>query len=330
MCGRTACTLDQCKIQRATCQYSKNKENLQWIQKYDWQNYQTSYNMSPTQVCPVIVNAKSLAFEEKVDDHALTLMRWGLVPSWFKGNLQECPLKTNNCRYESILEKPTFKGAASAGRRCIVLADGFYEWKEIGNKKKQPYFIYFPQEKEVFTQNRDSFFKEGEWKGPRLLTMAGLFDVWISPQKESYYTFSIITLESSKTMAFVHCRMPAILDGTDEVSMWLDTNRVPTKEAVSILKPIENLQMHPVSSIVNNSRNNSIECIKPYIEPDKKEIKNTGLTSWLIKGGNKVSPSASFNSHSSECLEKKSNQSTGLTSWLIKENTPAKRFKPNS
>ncbi|GIY73966.1 abasic site processing protein HMCES [Caerostris extrusa] len=112
-------------------------------------------------------------------------MRWDLVPSWFKGNLQECPLKTNNCRHESILEKPTFKGAASAGRRCIVLADGFYEWKEIGNKKKQPYFIYFPQEKEVFMQSRDSFSEEGEWKGPRLLTMAGLFDVWISPQKKS-------------------------------------------------------------------------------------------------------------------------------------------------
>ncbi|CAL1277658.1 unnamed protein product [Larinioides sclopetarius] len=300
MCGRTACTLNQCEIKQATRQYSKNKDDLQWIQKYDWQNYNPSYNFSPTQMGPVIVNGATFASEEKIDDHALTLMRWGLIPSWYKGNIQECFLKTNNCRHEGILEKPTFRGAAAAGRRCIVLADGFYEWKEVGNKRKQPYFIYFPQEEgpEVFTRNKDDLLNEKEWKGPRLLTMAGLFDVWKSPQKETYYSYSIITLDSSKTMSFVHSRMPAILNGTDEVSMWLDTNRVPTKEAITILKPVEDLQMHPVSTIVGNSRNNTIECIKPYKESEKRKI--TGLTSWLIKGNSEDSPAKHFKPNSKE------------------------------
>ncbi|GFU37679.1 abasic site processing protein HMCES [Nephila pilipes] len=160
----------------------------------------------------------------------------------------------------------------------------FYEWKEVGYKKKQPYFIYFPQEEgeDVFTKSCDSYIDDIEWKGPKLLTMAGLFDVWKSPMKETYYTYSVITMDSSKTMSFVHSRMPAILNGVDEVSMWLDTQRVPTKEALSMLKPIEDLQMHPVSTIVSNSRNNSIDCIKPFKETEKK-IKNTGLTAWLMK-----------------------------------------------
>ncbi|GBN08891.1 Embryonic stem cell-specific 5-hydroxymethylcytosine-binding protein [Araneus ventricosus] len=300
MCGRTACTLDQCEIKRATRQYSKNKDDLQWIQKYDWQNYKPNYNFSPTQIGPVIVNGATFSSEDKIDGHALTLMRWGLIPSWYKGNIQECFLKTNNCRHEGILEKPTFRGAAAAGRRCIVLADGFYEWKEVGNKRKQPYFIYFPQEEgpEVFTRNKDELLNEKEWKGPRLLTMAGLFDVWKSPQEETYYSYSVITLDSSKTMSFVHSRMPAILNGTDEVSMWLDTNRVPTKQAISILKPVEELQMHPVSTVVGNSRNNTIECIKPYKELEKR--KNTGLTSWLIKGDSKDSPAKRFKPDSQE------------------------------
>ncbi|KAF8796944.1 Abasic site processing protein HMCES like protein [Argiope bruennichi] len=137
-----------------------------------------------------------------------------------------------------------------------------------------------------------------EWKGPHLLTMAGLFDVWKSPQKETYYSYSIITLDSSKTMSFVHSRMPAILNGTDEVSMWLDTNRVPTKEAISILKPIEDLHMHPVSTVVGNSRNNTIECIKPYKEVETK--KSTGLTAWLIKGNSKDPPAKRFKPDSQE------------------------------
>ncbi|GFT95348.1 embryonic stem cell-specific 5-hydroxymethylcytosine-binding protein [Nephila pilipes] len=125
MCGRTACTLDQHGIQRATCQYSKNKDNLSWIQKYDWQIYKSNYNLSPTQISPVIVNGTVFASEEKLDNHVLTPMRWGFIPSWYKGNIQECFLKTNNCRIEGLMEKPTFRGAASAGRRCIILADGF-------------------------------------------------------------------------------------------------------------------------------------------------------------------------------------------------------------
>ncbi|XP_035213172.1 abasic site processing protein HMCES-like isoform X5 [Stegodyphus dumicola] len=78
------------------------------------------------------------------------------------------------------------------------------------------------------------------------------------------YSYSVITMDASKTVSFVHSRMPAILESDDEVAMWLDSSRVPTKKALTLLKPVENLQMHPVSTVVNNSRNNSVECIKPW------------------------------------------------------------------
>ncbi|GFT42197.1 abasic site processing protein HMCES [Trichonephila clavipes] len=189
MCGRTACTLDQHGIQRATCQYSKNEENLSWIEKFGWQTYKPNYNLSPTQNSPVIVNGTVVESEKECENHVLMPMRWGLIPFWYKGNIQECTLKTNNCRSENFLYKQTFRGAALAGRRCVVLADGFYEWKEVGGKKKQPYFIYFPQDEDVFTKDAGSFLDGDEWRGPKLLTMAGIFDVWKSP--EVILSFSI-------------------------------------------------------------------------------------------------------------------------------------------
>ncbi|PRD21655.1 UNVERIFIED_CONTAM: Embryonic stem cell-specific 5-hydroxymethylcytosine-binding protein [Trichonephila clavipes] len=147
----------------------------------------------------------------------------------------------------------------------------FYEWKEVGGKKKQPYFIYFPQDEDVFTKDASSFLDGDEWRGPKLLTMAGIFDVWKSPEKETYYSYSVVTMESSNTMSAVHSRMPAILNGEEEVSMWLDTDEVSTEEAIRstvkalfMLQPLEDIQMHPVSTIVGNSRNNSSECVKPF------------------------------------------------------------------
>ncbi|PRD21654.1 UNVERIFIED_CONTAM: Embryonic stem cell-specific 5-hydroxymethylcytosine-binding protein [Trichonephila clavipes] len=75
--------------------------------------------------CPVIVNGTVVESEKECENHVLMPMRWGLIPFWYKGNIQECTLKTNNCRSENFLYKQTFRGAALAGRRCVVLADGF-------------------------------------------------------------------------------------------------------------------------------------------------------------------------------------------------------------
>lgn len=287
MCGRTACTHQKCSIQRATCQYNRNKEAPQWIQKYDWQDYKPSYNLSPSQISPVLISDAVVAPYEKLDNYVIMPMRWGFIPSWFKGRLEDYTLKTNNCRCENLLEKPTYRGAATAGFRCVILADGFYEWKVIGNRQKQPYFIYFPQEKgsDVFTK-QVNLYEDKKWNGPRLLTMAGLFDIWKSSQNEIIYSYSVITMDSSKTVSFVHDRMPAILDGEDQVSMWLDNKRVPIKEAIANLKAIDNLEMHPVSTLVNNSRNNSVECLvkKDVEKKSPTAFKHTPLTAWLQKG----------------------------------------------
>nr|XP_042896514.1 abasic site processing protein HMCES isoform X2 [Parasteatoda tepidariorum] len=274
MCGRTACSLDKCGIQRATRRYSNNNTDLKWVEKYDWQNYQPSHNLAPSQVSPVIVN-KSVFEPKERADFVITPMRWGFIPSWYRGSLESFSLKTNNCRIEGMLEKPTYRGAVTAAQRCVILAEGFYEWKAINSKQKQPYFIHFPQENspDVFSQDfTDNNVKEISY--PHLLTMAGLFDMWKSSNNEVIYSYSVITMDSSKTVAFVHERMPAI----------------------SILKPVEDLHMYPVSTLVNYSKNNSVECLKPFRESEKKSnpVKHTALTAWLKKGSSNDMPAKRF------------------------------------
>ncbi|KAG8537111.1 hypothetical protein GDO81_025058, partial [Engystomops pustulosus] len=196
-------------------------------------------------------------------------MRWGLIPSWFtETNPSKMQFNTSNCRSDTMSEKAMYKGPFFKGRRCVVLADGFYEWRRQDGEK-QPYFIYFPPVKSE--QSEDS--KDDSDAGSRrLLTMAGLFDCWEPPGGgETLYSYTVITVDASKSMNWIHDRMPAILDGDEEIQKWLDFGEVPAKEALKLIYPIENITYHPVSTIVNNSRNNTPECIAPIILQKKKE-----------------------------------------------------------
>ncbi|KAL9838597.1 abasic site processing protein HMCES [Geothlypis trichas] len=257
-------------------------------------------------------------------------MRWGLVPSWFKqDNPSKLQFNTSNCRSDTMLSKSSYKGALLKGKRCVVLADGFYEWQQQSGGK-QPYFIYFPQSKDATDKEMEG---DEEWKGWRLLTMAGIFDCWEPPGGgEMLYTYTIITVDASKDVSFIHHRMPAILDGDEAIRKWLDFAEVPTQEAVKLIQPTENIVFHPVSTFVNNIRNNTPECVAPIELGAKKEVKatpsNKGMLGWLKKS-QESSPQKKENDlpkWTSQFIHSPSPKKTSadvLQQWLGKQGQPA-------
>lgn len=308
MCGRTACTLAPDEVSRA-CRYRDRggrQRRPRW-REGDPDRYQPSYNKSPQSCSPVLLSHRHFDQEAPVDECVLASMRWGLVPSWFREkDPKKMQYSTTNCRSENILEKKTYKDPLTKGQRCVILADGFYEWQKM-DKDKQPFFIYFPQATSG-VKKEDQGEKDnvetacppggaspgltegeeppGEWSGWKLLTMAGLFDRWTPPEGgEPLYTYSVITVSASPNLRNIHQRMPAVLDGEEEVRRWLDFGEVKCLEALKLLEPKDSLTFHPVSSLVNNSRNNSPECLQPVDPNSKKEPKPTAsskmMMSWL-------------------------------------------------
>ncbi|KAM9813644.1 abasic site processing protein HMCES [Neosynchiropus ocellatus] len=307
MCGRTACTLAPDEVSRA-CNYRNRggqRRRPGW-RDGDSDKYKPSYNKSPQSMSPVLLSQRHFDKTAPVDECVLAAMRWGLVPAWFKeDNPNKMQYSTSNCRSENILEKKSYKEPMMKGQRCVILADGFYEWRRR-DKEKQPFFIYFPQrpglertgDQDNLTSSepaRPPGLTEGdvpdEWTGWKLLTMAGVFDCWTPPGGgEPLYTYSVITVDASPKLQSIHDRMPAILDGEEEIRQWLDFGEVKSLEALKLLQPKDILTFHPVSSLVNNSRNNSPECLQA-VDLNKKETSAGSklMMSWL-SGGKRKEP----------------------------------------
>lgn len=194
--------------------------------------YKARYNCAPTQNLAVISNE---------NPGELSLYRWGLIPFWAKdiaiGN------KLINARSETILEKPSFKNSFK-NRRCLVLSDGFYEWKREGGKT--PYRILR---------------KDGS-----AFAMAGIWDKWKNPEGEEIRTFSILTTTPNSLMEKIHDRMPVILDRETEKG-WI--GNLPEETLLEMLKPCDpaSLIAYPVSSLVNSPRNEMPEIIEPAGDP---------------------------------------------------------------
>ncbi|XP_031561879.1 abasic site processing protein HMCES-like isoform X2 [Actinia tenebrosa] len=274
MCGRTACTLNPDEIPKY-CRYRSKSGKLQTPQwkKTSSASYFPSYNIAPQACTPVLISSKHVPKtrnKEDADDlpeRSLQAMRWGLVPSWYKGGLKEFSLSTNNARKDSLTEKASFKTPLMKGRRCVVLADGFFEWKSENAGKKQPYFIYFKKEDQKPISSDQDVPREDN---KRLLTMAGVFDCW-KPQGVSdadddnlVYSYAIITVDASSSLNWLHHRMPAILDGDEAVQQWLDYGSIPYTKAINLLKSVTDcLEWHPVTTQMNNSRYKEPDCIKP-------------------------------------------------------------------
>jgi putative SOS response-associated peptidase YedK len=194
------------------------------------------FNIAPSERVPVIDNRPR---EQRV----LTTMRWGLIPYWAKdptiGN------KLINARRETAAEKPAFRDALRR-RRCLIVADGFYEWKREG-KRRTPFYV----------RRRSG--------GP--MAFAGLWERWRAPDGELLHSFTILTTGANELMAPVHDRMPIIVDRAD-YDRWLEPSPVPPAALAHILvtPPSQGFDMYEVSRLVNSPRNDTPACIQPIPE----------------------------------------------------------------
>ncbi|NWS74707.1 HMCES protein, partial [Crotophaga sulcirostris] len=322
MCGRTACSLPPHNLRRA-CAYRDRQGGRRQPPPVGAERYRPSYNKGPQSRAPPLLSRRHLHQDADSSERVLMDMRWGLIPSWFKkDDPSKMQFNTSNCRSDTMLKKSSYKGALLKGKRCVVLADGFYEWQQQQSGGKQPYFIYFPQSKDAVAEGKEG---DEEWKGWRLLTMAGIFDCWEPPAGgEPLYTYTIITVDASKDVSFIHHRqvrarkgqgMPAILDGDPPPRKWLDFAEVPTQEAVKLIQPTENIIFHPVSTFVNSTRNDTPECVAPIELGAKTEVKATPsskvMLGWL-KNSQEGSP------------QKKENDLPRWTSQFIRNPSPKK------
>jgi putative SOS response-associated peptidase YedK len=167
---------------------------------------------------------------------------WGLIPSWSKdpaiGN------RLINARGETIAEKPSFRGGFKY-KRCLILADGFYEWKaQPGTKTKIPHFIHM--------KDRQPF------------AFAGLWDEWHSSDGGSVRSCTIITTEPNELMSSIHNRMPVILNKKD-YAFWLEAPPQAPENLLPLIKPFpaEKMSAYAVSTLVNTPANDRAECIAP-------------------------------------------------------------------
>ncbi|XP_045504157.1 abasic site processing protein HMCES isoform X3 [Colias croceus] len=132
-------------------------------------------------------------------------------------------------------------------------------------------------------------FKEDEgWKGMKLLYMAGLYHAW-KDNDVIIYSYSVITMESNETFSWLHHRMPAILDNDEQIEAWLDIDNVNVNTALKYLTQTKMLEWHPVSTLVNNSKNKSLECNKKISLEDKPKTTQKSLTAWFSKSNKRKS-----------------------------------------
>ncbi|MCF7804535.1 MAG: SOS response-associated peptidase [Candidatus Marinimicrobia bacterium] len=231
MCGRVSLT--------KAIEPVEQRFNVKYTGDREWPIY---YNGAPSQYYPVITNE---------NPEQIQLFRWGLIPSWSKQ--PETKYSMINAKAETLEEKRSYKGPFQK-RRCLVIVDGFYEWKKTGNSK-QPYRIRLENES--------------------LFAFAGLYEIWKNDE-QVLPSFTIITTEPNSVMENIHNRMPVILPKEVELQ-WLD-NSLETDELKPLLRPYpkDDLTAYPVSKIVNNPKNNQPDVIRPIDDSTKNDPNDTG------------------------------------------------------
>jgi len=224
MCGRFTLTIDPADLQDA----------MPWLKAPAQLTLTPRYNVAPTQPVAAVANN---------GQHTLELFHWGLIPSWAKD--PSIGSRMINARAETLAEKPSFRTAFKR-RRCLILADGFYEWrKEASGKGKTPMYIRL---------------KSGE-----PFAFAGLWEAWHGPESdETMLSCTIITTTPNTLMEKIHDRMPVILK-PDVYERWLDPADQEPGRLAGLLKPYpaSHMTAHPVSKLVNKPQNDVPECIVP-------------------------------------------------------------------
>jgi len=207
----------------------------EYFETADWQDdWSPRYNIAPTQPIPVIRQNPKEPIRE------LSLMRWGLIPHWSKDASGAAGMI--NARSETAATKPAFRDALKS-RRCLIPADGFYEWQRRGSAK-QPFC-----------------FEVGDGG---LFAFAGLWERWRDPSGQRVKSCSILTTTPNAVTSVVHDRMPVIL-GKDDYDLWLDPGMQNVAVVSELLKPYDakSMRSYPVSSRVNHVANDDEECSRP-------------------------------------------------------------------
>jgi putative SOS response-associated peptidase YedK len=194
------------------------------------------YNIVPTQPIPIVRLLEG--------ERHFALVRWGLIPSWVKDPNNFALLQ--NARGETVIDKPAFRNAMKR-RRCLIPADGFYEWRSVGGRK-QPYYI--------------------RAKSGAPLAFAGLWETWEGPNGEEVDTATIITTAANRTLSAVHDRMPVIVP-PEAFDLWLDCANVDAVTASALIRPAPEdlLEAYPVSTAVNRPTNDDATLVVP-VAPD--------------------------------------------------------------
>ena len=219
MCGRFTLT--------------SNLDDLQGRFQFDALDleYRPSYNIAPTQQVLTVTND---------GQRQARLMRWGLVPFWAKD--LKVGSRMINAVGETLAAKPAFRSLIKK-RRCLILADGFFEWRKEGKEKIPTY---------IFLKSKEPF------------ALAGLWDTWRSPEGEVVQSCTIVTTTPNDFIAPIHNRMPVVLSGEAE-ALWLD----PLTEDAAVVTPLlvpcpaEAMNSYIVSQLVNSARINVPDCIFP-------------------------------------------------------------------
>ena len=196
----------------------------------DWDDFDRRYNIAPTQNVLTVVGG---------DRRRGGYMRWGLIPFWAKD--KSIGSRMINARAETVGEKPSFRNALRR-RRCLILADGFYEWQKLG-KRKRPMRIVM--------RSGDPF------------AFAGLWETWRDPQGDVIPSCTIITTSANDTLSPIHDRMPVILR-RDLEDFWLDDSVTEPDALKSVLNPYDDggMEAYEVSALVNSARNNGPEVLE--------------------------------------------------------------------
>jgi putative SOS response-associated peptidase YedK len=207
----------------------------QAFQVNDVPTLEPRYNIAPTQSVPTVLQTSAST------NRQFKMLHWGLIPSWAKD--PKMGAKLINARAETVAEKPAFRSALRQ-RRCLVLADGFYEWQQQEQKKqKQPFYFRLSDE--------------------RPFAFAGLWEHWKGEDGKEIESCTLLTTEANELMQPIHNRMPVILDPKD-YDLWLD----PEVKKPELLQPLlhpyrsEEMTAYPVSTVVNKPSNDNAECIE--------------------------------------------------------------------
>jgi putative SOS response-associated peptidase YedK len=195
-------------------------------------NFPPRYNVAPTQPVPIVrINAGTRSF---------ALVRWGLIPSWVKDPRSFTLLI--NARGETVNERPAFQNAMRR-RRCLLPADGFYEWRPDGERRRP-------------------FFARPRSGGP--IAFAGLWETWTGPNGEEVESACIVTTTANRVLAPIHDRMPAVI-APEAFDLWLDGARMDAATAAALIVPApDNLfEAYEISTAVNRTANDSAALIEP-------------------------------------------------------------------